>query len=270
MKFVTFIKVEKIKGEVKLDKKVKRMVSWIQEKVNNANAKGVIIGLSGGIDSSCVAILCKKAFPENTRGIIMPCLSDPLDKEHAERVAKQFDIHYEVVDLEKSFKTLFQSLEWENEKYDKEKHKGVAVANIKPRLRMTTLYYFANKLNYLVVGTDNKTEAMIGYFTKYGDGGVDILPITNLFKRDVRELAKHLKVPEEIITKKPSAGLWEGQTDEDEMGISYDELDEILHRLEKGIALHGFDYEKVEKVKKMMAVSEHKRKTPSGCELGED
>lgn len=241
------------------------MVEWLKEIVQKAKAEGIMIGLSGGIDSSCVAVLAKKAFPDKVQGIIMPCLSNPLDQEHAELVAKKFDIPYQVVDLEESFKVLFKHSEKED--YDKQKHTGIAVANIKPRLRMTTLYYFANKLNYLVAGTDNKTESLIGYFTKYGDGGVDILPITNLYKRDVRELARHLDIPQEIISKKPSAGLWEGQTDEEEMGLSYEELDEILDRLEKNVPLHGFDYEKVEKVKKMIKTSDHKRALPPGCEL---
>jgi len=245
--------------------KIDKIVNWIREKVDDANAKGVIVGLSGGVDSSCVAALCKKAFPNNTLGLIMPCLSNPLDRKHAEVIAKKFDIPYKVINLEESFTTILKSLI--GEKYDKEKHTGVPVANIKPRLRMITLYYFANKLNYLVVGTDNKSEEMVGYFTKYGDGGVDILPIVDLYKKDVRELAKHLEIPDKIINKKPSAGLWHGQTDEDEIGISYDELDEILNRLEKGKDLSNIEPKKVEKVRKMIVMSEHKRKMPYGCKL---
>lgn len=245
--------------------KIDKIVNWIREKVDDANAKGVIVGLSGGVDSSCVAALCKKAFPNNTLGVIMPCLSNPLDRKHAEVIAKKFDIPYKVINLEESFTTILKSLI--GEKYDKEKHTGVPVANIKPRLRMITLYYFANKLNYLVVGTDNKSEEMVGYFTKYGDGGVDILPIVDLYKKDVRELAKHLEIPDKIINKKPSAGLWHGQTDEDEIGISYDELDEILNRLEKGKDLSNIEPKKVEKVRKMIVMSEHKRKMPYGCKL---
>lgn len=248
-----------------MEKKVEKIVNWIKEKVNDANVKGVVIGLSGGIDSSCVAVLCKKAFPENIKGLIMPCGSNPKDIEHAELIARKFDIPFEVINLEKSFKTFFKSLE--KEEYDKKKHKGLAIANIKPRIRMAALYYFANKLNYLVVGTDNKSEEMIGYFTKYGDGGVDILPIVDLYKRDVLRLAKYLGIQKEIIEKKPSAGLWEGQTDEGEMGISYDELDKILDRLEKGKDLSDIKKEKVEKVKKMIALSEHKRKMPPSCKL---
>lgn len=248
-----------------MDKTTEKIVTWIRETVNKSGAKGVIIGLSGGIDSACVAALCKKAFPTAIKGVIMPCFSNHLDREHAEITAKTLDIPCEIVDLEESFKVLFRAAE--KKEYDKEKHKELAVANIKPRLRMTTLYYFANKLNYLVVGTDNKTESMLGYFTKYGDGGVDILPISSLYKRDIRKLAKYLGVHEEIINKKPSAGLWEGQTDEEEMGLSYDEADDILYRIENNECLSHIKEEKLERIRKMMSASEHKRNLPPGCRL---
>jgi len=245
--------------------KAEKIVNWIKKVTDEANAKGIVIGLSGGIDSAVTAALCKKAFPNDVKGVIMPCISNPDDEKYAKIIAEKLDIPFEVVDLEDSFKGFFKLVSKED--YDKEKHKGLATANIKPRLRMTVLYYFASKLNYLVVGTDNKSEEMIGYFTKYGDGGVDILPIVELYKRDVKEMARHLGIPEEIITKKPSAGLWDGQTDEDEMGISYEELDEILSRIEEGKDLNDIEEGKVEKVKKMIRISEHKRKMPPGCEL---
>ena len=246
---------------------IENITNWIKEKVTEANAKGVIVGLSGGIDSSCIASLCKKAFPDNTFGVIMPCISNPKDEEHAKLIAEKLNIPTKKIDLENSFKTIFNSLE--EKEYNKEEDGGLIVANIKPRLRMVTLYYFANKFNYLVVGTDNKTEEMLGYFTKYGDGGVDILPIVDLYKRDVKELAKHLDVPEEIITKKPSAGLWEGQTDEDEIGISYEEIDEILERIENNKDLSDIEEEKVKKIKEMIRTSEHKREMPPGYKIGE-
>ena len=250
---------------IKMENKIEKIKDWIQEKVKEANAKGVIVGLSGGIDSSCIAALCKKAFPNNTLGVIMPCISNSDDMKYAKMVAEKFNIPTKIIDLEGSFRVLFSSLE--NEPFMKESHGGISVANMKPRLRMVTLYYFANKLNYLVVGTDNKTEELLGYFTKYGDGGVDILPIVNLYKKDVRELAGHLGIPQEIITKKPSAGLWEGQTDEDEIGMSYDEMDKILEKIEKNEDLSNIDEEKLKKIKDMIRISEHKRNMPSGCEL---
>jgi len=131
----------------------------------------------------------------------------------------------------------------------------LAEANVKPRLRMLTLYYLANRLGSLVVGTGNRSEISVGYFTKYGDGGVDILPLGNLVKSQVRELASHLGIPNEIIEKPPSAGLWEGQTDETEMELTYEELDRYLTNGEAREAVR-------EKVDAMMTESAHKRATP--------
>jgi len=134
----------------------------------------------------------------------------------------------------------------------------MAKANLKPRLRMATLYYFANALDYLVVGTGNKSELVVGYFTKYGDGGSDVLPLGGLLKTEVRSLAKELGIPDDIICKAPSAGLWEGQTDEGEMGITYEELDKTIVAIEKNNT-RSIDKEALQKVKKMMRDSEHKR-----------
>ena len=144
------------------------------------------------------------------------------------------------------------------------KASNLAKANLKPRLRMLVLYYFANKLNYLVCGTGNKSEIMAGYFTKHGDGATDILPIGDLLKKEVRKLAKELGIPEHIITKPPTAGLWPGQTDEGEMGITYPELDDILERLENK-RKQVLPKKKVDKVKEMIKSSEHKRQGPKIC-----
>ncbi len=232
------------------------IANWIKNKVEEANAKGAVIGMSGGVDSSLAAVLCKKALGDNLLGILMPCHSNPSDLEHAKIVAEKFGIPTQTVDLTEIYDKLLKTLPDGNQ---------IAKANLKPRLRMLVLYYFANKLGYIVAGTGNKTEIMVGYFTKYGDGGVDIEPIGGLYKTQVRELAKELGIPEEIITKPPSAGLWEGQTDEGEMGITYEELDKILQALEKGDT-EGLDPEKVEKVKQMIRKSEHKRKPPEAPE----
>ncbi|OCL25689.1 NAD(+) synthase [Orenia metallireducens] len=202
---------------------IEQLVEWIRDKVTEAGCNGAVIGLSGGIDSAVTATLCKKAFPDNTLGVIMPCYSDPQDALDAQAVAEEFDISYKVVDLSSTFDQLLESIEG---KADVEK--SMAVANIKPRLRMTTLYYHASINNSLVVGTDNRSELKVGYFTKFGDGGIDIAPLGNLVKLEVREVAKLLGVPERIITKAPSAGLWGGQTDESEMGITYEELDKYI------------------------------------------
>ena len=201
-----------------------KLTNWIENKVISAKAKGVVIGLSGGIDSAVLAILCKKVFPDNTLALIMPCHSLNKDIEHAVSFAKKYDIYYKIIDLSKIYDSFISLLDGKKKNINFKLEK----ANIKPRLRMITLYYFANKLNYIVVGTGNKSEITIGYFTKYGDGGVDILPLGNLLKSQVIELAKYLEIPHEIIQKPPSAGLWEGQTDEEEIGISYKQLDEYL------------------------------------------
>ncbi len=200
------------------------LIQWLQQQVKDAGAKGAVVGLSGGIDSSVTSVLCKKAFTDNVLGVIMPCYSNEQDAEDAEMLARNFDIKYIVKDLGPVLDQFLLTL-----KGDQEKTEGdLAIANMKPRLRMITLYYYAARDNYLVVGTDNWSELETGYFTKYGDGGIDLAPLGRLVKTEVRELAQHLNIPEEIIEKKPSAGLWQGQTDENEMGITYQELDEYI------------------------------------------
>ncbi len=234
-----------------------RISRWIREKVEEAGAEGVVLGISGGIDSSLTAVLAEKALGDAVLGVLMPCHSKPTDTEHARLLAAQFGIETEYVDLTPIFDRLVQVLPPGDQ---------VAVGNLKPRLRMTVLYYFANNRNYLVAGTGNKTEIEIGYFTKYGDGGADILPLGDLLKTEVRELARELGIPREIITKPPSAGLWEGQTDEGEMGISYEELDEILVAIESG-DVAGCDQEALARVRAMMAASQHKRDPIPICEV---
>ena len=197
-----------------------RLVKWIQNKVLDAGCQGAVVGMSGGIDSSVTAVLSKRAFPNNMLAFIMPCESDSQDKEDAITVAEKFDIEYEVLDLTDIYEQLLAKIKQEDDK--------LAEANIKPRLRMTTLYYYANLNNYLVVGTDNKSELTLGYFTKYGDGGIDLAPLGDLVKTEVREVAKILDIPEDIITKLPSAGLWSGQTDEEELGVSYEAIDRYI------------------------------------------
>jgi len=200
------------------------LVFWIKETVLTGGGEGVVFGLSGGIDSAVVAVLCKRAFPENTLGLIMPCHSNRADREYAEMVASKFDISTNIVVLDKVYDTLLKILPDSGYIVNKQQ----AEANIKPRLRMITLYYFANSRNYLVVGTSNKSELSVGYFTKYGDGGADLVPLGDLVKQQVRKLASFLGIPEEIIEKPPSAGLWKGQTDEGQLGLTYKELDDYL------------------------------------------
>ena len=234
-----------------------RISHWIREKVEEAGAQGVVLGISGGVDSSVLAVLVKRAMGDRMLGLIMPCHSDPTDAEHARLVAKKFDIETEYVDLTPVFDRLVEALPPGDR---------VAVGNLKPRLRMTVLYYFANSRHYLVAGAGNKSELMAGYFTKFGDGGVDILPLGDLLKTQVRELARELGIPEEIIAKPPSAGLWEGQTDEGEMGITYEELDKAIQAIESGDTSRC-DKKALEKVRRMMAASAHKRAPIPICKI---
>ncbi|MCK8816712.1 NAD(+) synthase [Natroniella sulfidigena] len=227
-----------------------QLVDWIRERVEEAGCQGTVVGLSGGIDSAVTAVLCQQAFPENNLGLILPCYSDPQDAEDAKKLAGEFEINYQVFDLAATFDQLLTTVEGEQEVT-----KDMAVANIKPRLRMTTLYYYASKRNSLVVGTDNRSELKIGYFTKHGDGGVDIAPLGNLVKLEVRELAKELGVPKEIISKPPSAGLWSGQTDEEELGISYEQLDNYILTGEA-------EAEVKEKVERLAVQNKHKLQAP--------
>ncbi len=197
------------------------IVAWLKKKLEESRARGFVVGMSGGVDSSVVSILARKAT-KNTTGLILPCHSKKGDTKHAKLLAERFKIKYEKIELDNIYDLLIKTLP----KGDK-----ISRGNLKARLRMLILYYFANKRNYMVLGTGNKSELLQGYFTKYGDGGVDLLPIGDLYKTQVIELAKYLGVPDEIINKEPSAGLWRSQTDKKELGIEYKKLDELLYEL---------------------------------------
>ena len=227
-----------------------KISNWIKDKVTEAGAKGAVFGLSGGIDSACVAVLCKKAFGDNVLGITMPCESHSDDEKYVKLLTDKFNIKTEDICLDSVYKEFMGILPDGND---------LSGANIKPRLRMITLYYYANNLNYLVIGTGNKSELCVGYFTKYGDGGVDLLPLADLYKADVRELARELDIPKEIIKRPPTAGLWHGQTDEEELGITYEELDTTLDLIDKGQEDKVENIDNLNKVKKMINRSKHKR-----------
>jgi NAD+ synthase len=233
-----------------------KIVTWIKRQVKAARAKGVVLGLSGGIDSCVVAVLAAKALgKKNVLALLMPCHSQPQDAHDALLLARKFGIKTIAVDLSRVYDTLLGILPAAD---------TMTKANLRPRLRMTVLYYFARKMNYLVCGTSNKSETMAGYFTKHGDGASDILPIGDLLKTQVWELARELKIPEPLIVKAPTAGLWPGQTDEGEMGILYSELDDVIARMEKNKP-QRLPKEKVTKVKRMIAGSEHKSRRAAVC-----
>jgi len=236
----------------------KKIVVWLKKQVLKAGAKGIVFGLSGGLDSCVVAALAQEALgPRRVLALILPCHSQKQHVAEAKAFAKRLKLKTKYIDLSKAYDSLVEVLPPAGR---------LTKANIPPRLRMAVLYFFAKKSNYLVCGTSNKSELMAGYFTKFGDGGSDILPLGCVYKTRVRCLAKELKVPQEIIDKPPTAGLWPGQTDEAEMGITYRQLDDILARLESG-RKQIFSRQKVIKVKRMVAASAHKRQGPAVCEL---
>lgn len=235
----------------------------MRERVTEAGAQGLVVGLSGGVDSAVVARLSQLAAPGAAVGVLMPCHSDAQDERDAALVAKHFSLPTLRVDLAQPYdalalvvkdalRTLPATIHKEHPHDDPRSR--VPVANIKPRLRMTSLYFVANSLNYLVAGTGNRSELSIGYFTKYGDGGVDILPLANLVKSEVQALARELNVPDSIVNRTPTAGLWLGQTDESEMGFTYDELERYLRDGAQGVAPAL-----AMKIERLVRASEHKR-----------
>lgn len=212
------------------------LADWIQQQITLASAAGAVVGLSGGLDSAVVARLCQIALPSRTIAAILPSHSDPKDEQDANLLASHFRLPTVRMDLAPTYDVLINELKRMFLQIPDDQAAGASpdlkarlpLANVKPRLRMSVLYFIANSLNYLVAGTGNRSELTIGYFTKYGDGGVDLLPLGRLLKSEVRELAIDLEIPQSIIEKPPSAGLWAGQTDEDEMGFTYTDLERYL------------------------------------------
>jgi len=235
-----------------MEELAQKLVLWLREKVREADGKGVVVGMSGGVDSSVAVVLCQRAFPQNTLGVIMPCHSEELDEVHARMVADKFGIKVTRILLDGVYDALLKEMYRSKLQVSQSR---MAEGNLKPRLRMAILYYLANALNYLVIGASNRSELSVGYFTKYGDGGVDLMPLGNLVKGEVKELAVYLGIPREIIDKLPSAGLWKGQTDEGELGLTYAELDSYLKT--------GKAKEEIKKrIDFMIKKSQHKRSPP--------
>jgi NAD+ synthase len=239
-----------------------QIAAWLDARMQAAGARGFVVGLSGGIDSAVVVRLCQMAAHNHILGVLLPCYSQPQDEEDARLVAKAFSIPTVRVALEKPYDALQESLHTAIKGLPHEVHvvdikQQLPEANIKPRLRMSTLYFIANSLNYLVVGTGNRSEITLGYYTKYGDGGVDLLPIGGLFKSEVRQLARDIGVPAAVIDKAPSAGLWIGQTDEAEMGFSYEALEQYLQHGRSAVPATVAD-----RIEQLRAASDHKRALP--------
>ncbi|WP_182200473.1 NAD(+) synthase [Paraliobacillus salinarum] len=234
-----------------------KLVKWLQQQLQLTGMKGLVVGVSGGIDSAVVANLIKRAAPNASLGVMMPCNSDPQDLIHAQSVVDAAGIDHLTIDVTKSHAVMLEEVKEQLTKSNMfhEENYRLTDANLRARLRMSALYSVASNHNYLVVGTDNAAEWFTGYFTKYGDGGVDLGPLIHLTKGEVKELAHYLKVPVEVIDKQPSAGLWEGQTDENEMGTSYDMIDNYL----KGNQIPEKDKEIIEQLHNRSA---HKRQLP--------
>jgi len=230
--------------------------------------KRVVLGLSGGVDSSVVAVLCKKALgKDNVLCLFMPDDATPKnDRKHKETFVKKIGIQCKTIEIDHIVEYV--------QKACFEKPGKITLSNIKARTRMILLYTYANETGSLVCGTSNKSELLIGYFTKYGDGGVDFQPLGDLYKTQIYQLAKHLKIPKPLVSKAPTAGLWVGQTDEKELGMSYETLDKILHGLEQ--KLDTFEIQKianvtksdVERIRQMRKKSQHKRRTPLIPKIG--
>ncbi|MCV0400827.1 MAG: NAD+ synthase [Nitrosopumilus sp.] len=231
---------------------------FLTEQIENNQAKGVILGLSGGIDSAVLAYICKRKLKEKTLALIMPdtSITPKSETEDALKMIALTGIEYKLIDIKPIINEYSMYLE------PNERSKG----NLRARVRTNILYYYANMKNYLVLGSSDRSEYMIGYFTKFGDGASDITPIISLYKLQVREIAKYLGVPENIILKKSSPHLWKDHEAEEELGIPYEEIDSILHcLLDKKLSIEEtekitqIDKETIEKIHQLYINSEHKR-----------
>jgi len=236
-----------------------KIIEFIRRKLKETNVNGVVIGLSGGVDSTTALFLCVQAVgKDKVLGVMMPSkVNTNKDTEDAIEVCKKLGVKYKVIEIDPILKSFGNVLDLSDK---------LVTGNLMARIRMCILYYFANKEKLLVVGTGNKSEYLQGYFTLHGDIACDLLPLGNLYKKDVKKLARELEVPEKIIKKIPTAGLWKGQTDEKELGISYEDLDRILPLLEKGLDAEeiqretGSTKEKIDKIRARMKETEFKRK----------
>jgi NAD+ synthase len=241
----------------------KRIVRFIGDYLDKTGAKGIVVGLSGGIDSCTVAALSAKAvgggkvlglllFEKETRSV--------RDVEHAKLVAKKFRLKTETIDITDSLQALYTSIPV----FDPSDR--LSKGNIKARTRMIYNYYYANRLGRLVCGSSDKSETMMGYFTKWGDVAADISPIMDLYKTQVRTLARHMGIPQEIVEKPPSPALWPNQLAEDELGMKYEQLDLVLYGLERFMKPEEIASQLkieeclVEKIKKRWLAAEHKRR----------
>ena len=232
---------------MKLEQYLLEIEKFLKEYLESSHLKAYVLGLSGGVDSSLVAAIARKAVgKDKLYCYAIGIESNPDDLKDAMEVAKQLDINLEVVDLTKTYHSFLDELKGEE-------FIRLTKSNLKVRMRMVTLFAYAQEKNGLVLGTDNADERFVGYFTKYGDGAADVLPIVHLTKSEVREAAKLYGLEDKLANRVASAGLFEGQTDEKEMGITYKDLDDYL--LGKDI-----DESAKARIEHLHKISEHKRK----------
>lgn len=251
-------------SEAELEAHREHIAAFVQSIVRDAGASGAVVGLSGGIDSTLTAHLAVEALGSNrVRGLVMPSsVNTDGNMSDAERVAERLDLEYDVVDIDSIVDAFVDA-------FPEGADDRVALGNVRVRSRAVLSYFVANAEEAVVLGTGNRSEALTGYFTKYGDQAVDCNPIGNLYKRQVRQLASHVGVPDDLVEKPPSAEMWEGQTDEEEMGLGYDTLDAILALhvdgpFSKSATVRTLDVPEaaVDRVVELVEGSEHKRSMP--------
>jgi len=251
-------------SESELAERRENVVEFVRDQVDRAGADGAVIGLSGGVDSSLTATLATEALgPENVYGLVLPgTVSRDDNMSDAERMATRLDIPHDVIEIEPIVEQFLEA-------YPEARGDKVAVGNARARVRAVLNYLVSNHEDRIVLGTGNRSEALAGYFTKYGDQAVDCNPIGNLYKTQVRQLAEEVGVPEDIVAKPPTAGLWEDQTDEDEMGVTYETLDAVLALHVDGPLsraatrrLVDADEDTIDRVLELYEGSAHKRSMP--------
>ena len=248
-----------------------RVKRFIKDYIEKCGATGVVLGVSGGIDSCTTAALAALSLGgRKVLGIALPEEEtyNAINVQHAKMVAKKFGFKLQVIDISPTLKACFQSLPI----YDAADK--LSKGNVKARVRMVYLYYYANKLKKIVCGSSDKSETMVGYFTKWGDAAADISPLMDIYKTQVRQLALHIGVPTEIVTKPSTPGFWPGHLAEKELGVKYETLDLILFGLERFMTAEeiakqlNLSTRLVDGIKKRWLATEHKRRTPLTTKLG--